>query len=34
MKIVCVFKKVDAYIKHNFTEDDSETKYLVFDSTV
>ena len=28
-----IFNNVDAYIEYNPTEDDSETKYLVFVST-
>ena len=28
-----VFNNVDAYVEYNPTEDDSETKYLVFAST-
>ena len=30
---ILIFNDVDAYIKYNPTEDDSETKYLVFAST-
>ena len=28
-----IFNNLDAYIEYNLTEDDSETKYLVFAST-